>query len=125
MNLINHIDRDERENGINGENEIQVYQADNIGEINNLCREIEAVHDVFIDIALLVNNQGDQIDNIQTNIETTNTHVEGAKCQLIKAKKYQKKTRNCICRICIVITIFIGIIIIILLTTIPISIGKN
>ena len=63
-NLISNLDTRELENG-----EIQVYQNDNLHEINNLCREVEEVHDIFIDMALLVDNQGHQIDNIQTNIE--------------------------------------------------------
>ena len=93
--------------------------------LNKLASEMEAVHDVFVDMALLVDNQGDTIENIQTSIETTNTHVSGAKTELIKAKKYQKRTRKCMCRLICIGTIIVVIIIIIIFATIPISSGRN
>ena len=126
MNLINL--RDNKQSISRSEHTDE--EKDHVDQVANpevrLAQEIEAVHDIFVNMALLVDNQGEQIDNIQTNIETTNTHVGGAKIQLIKAKKYQKRTRNCMCRICIVVVgVLFGIIIIILLTSVPISTGKN
>ena len=88
--------------------------------MNNLANEMAAVQDVFIDMALLVDNQGETIENIQTSIDNTNHDIIGAKTELLKAKKYQKGTRMCMCRIMCIGSIILLIIIIIFIT-IPIS----
>lgn len=66
-------------------------------ELNTLTNEIEEIHDIFIDLSFLVNEQGETIDNIQTNVEETKQNTSSANTQLIKAKKYQKRKRKYLC----------------------------
>ena len=70
-----------------------------LAEINNLTNEIEEIHDIFIDMSHLVNEQGETLENIQTNIESTQHSTAGANTELIKATKYKRKTRRCMCRL--------------------------
>jgi len=99
----------------------QLIKNNERDHVLKLASEIEEVHDVFIDMAMLVDSQGESIENIQTSIENTNKEVIGAKTQLIKAKKYQYKTRKCCFRIIFIGCIMISILIIILLVSIPSS----
>lgn len=84
-------------------------------DINKLTRGVREVGDLFTDISLLVTYQGDNIDNIETNIQNTFNNIEKANIQLDKIKKYKQKRRNCCIRIaCIglfIITFFVIIII--------------
>ena len=84
--------------------------------INQLAIDVGHVSDLFSDIALLVNYQGTQIDNIQTNIENSSTNIESANKQLLKANRYQIAKNRCSCR-CIfflLITLLILVLIIII-----------
>ena len=94
---------------------IDINLAERERDINKLARGVREVGDLFTDISLLVTYQGNNIDNIETNIQTTFNNIEKANIQLDKIKKYKQKRRNCCIRIaCIgffVITFFVMIII--------------
>jgi t-SNARE complex subunit (syntaxin) len=85
-----------------------------------LASEIEQVNEIFVDLADLVNTQGESIENIETSIESTQKFTDSANTQLLQAKSYQKKTRCCNKFICICTGIAITIVII-LIITIPMS----
>lgn len=52
------------------------------------------VYQMFSDIALLVHNQGEQLDNIEENMNKAKDYVEKAEKNLIKAKEQHQKTRK-------------------------------
>ena len=57
-------------------------------------RQVQEVSEIFQDLALLVDEQGTHIDNIQTNIESAATQTERGVQELHKANKHQKKARS-------------------------------
>jgi len=86
-------------------------------DINKLAKGVREVGDLFTDISLLVSYQGNNIDNIETNIQNTFNNIEKANIQLNKIKKYKEKRRNCCLRIfCIGFFIIIFFVIIIILS---------
>ena len=86
--------------------------------IHGLERGVREVGELFNDMALLVNNQGENIDNIETNIQNTHVTINQARDQLVKASRYQRRRRKCYYR-CICFTIGILTILIIILIVIP------
>lgn len=84
-------------------------------DINRLAGGIQEVSDLFTDISLLVSYQGEQIENIETNIQNSFSHIDKANIQLEKAKKYREKKRRfyvkLFCFIFLIITIIIILII--------------
>ena len=64
-----------------------------------LARSVQEVADIYQDLALLVQEQGSQIDNIQTNIESAATQTERGIAELAKASTHQKKNRSRMCLI--------------------------
>jgi t-SNARE complex subunit (syntaxin) len=83
--------------------------------INQLAIDIGHVSDLFTDLAILVNYQGNTIDNIQTNIENSTNSIDKATTQLIKANKYQIAKHRCRCKCIFFILIILLIIAIIIL----------
>ena len=77
-----------------------------------LVNEISEVSELFASMSILVNNQGENIDNIETNIVNSNKNIENAKTELIKTNKYEKKKRKTLCYVCGCICLIIIIIII-------------
>ena len=66
-------------------------------DINTLSQEVQEVSEIFQDLAVLVQDQGEHIDNIETNIIQTNNYIKRGERQIIKASRYQKSSRKCIC----------------------------
>ena len=83
-------------------------------EIQKLNKGIKEVSDLFSDMALLVNYQGEAIDNIQINIENSLQNTDSANKELKKATKYNTKNNFCFFKV-IGFIIFISVIIIIII----------
>ena len=77
--------------------------------INQLSHSVQEVAEIFNDLALLVNEQGTQIDNIQTNIETAHSQTTRGVKELARASKSQRKARSrmCIIAICVMAVLII------------------
>ena len=86
---------EEREQGI-----VEIQQQ--IGEVN----------EIFQDLAVLVNEQGQMIDDIEANIVSTAVRTKDAQRELTKADKSQKAARNKM--ICLAIVVAVVLIVLIL-----------
>ncbi|CAK0787669.1 hypothetical protein CVIRNUC_010891 [Coccomyxa viridis] len=92
-----------------------------IEERGEAVRELEKslldLHQIFLDMAVLVEAQGEMLDNIEAQVAKARNHVQQGVTQLVEAKKLQKKTRKLMC--CALITILIIIIVIVLAVVQP------
>ncbi|XP_008812665.2 syntaxin-132-like isoform X1 [Phoenix dactylifera] len=70
---------------------------------------------IFLDMAVLVEAQGDILDNIESQVSSAIDHVQSGATALQRAKKLQKNSRKWIC---IAILILLIIVIIIIVTVI-------
>uniref|UniRef100_A0A3P9ICT9 t-SNARE coiled-coil homology domain-containing protein n=1 Tax=Oryzias latipes TaxID=8090 RepID=A0A3P9ICT9_ORYLA len=84
-------------------------------DIVRLESSIKELHDMFVDIAMLVESQGDVIDNIEKNVSQSVDHIVEAREQTKKAVRYQTKARKKM--------VIIVVIVVILLAVITLSIG--
>ncbi|XP_031413965.1 syntaxin-3-like isoform X3 [Clupea harengus] len=75
-------------------------------DIVRLESSIKELHDMFVDIAMLVESQGDTVDNIEVNVSRSVDHIEVAKSETKKAIRYQSKARKkTIIIVCVVLVI--------------------
>ncbi|XP_066244809.1 syntaxin-1A isoform X1 [Euwallacea similis] len=70
--------------------DIEARHADII-KLENSIREL---HDMFMDMAMLVENQGELVDRIEYHVSTTQNHVAEGHEQLKSAQEYQSKARK-------------------------------
>ncbi|XP_040465597.1 syntaxin-3 isoform X2 [Falco naumanni] len=63
-------------------------------DIVRLESSIKELHDMFVDIAMLVENQGGLLDNMEQHVMHTAEHVEQANQQTKKALHYQGQARK-------------------------------
>ncbi|KAG9445771.1 hypothetical protein H6P81_011899 [Aristolochia fimbriata] len=103
------------EKAIQGHGRAQIM--DTLAEIQERCdtvREIEKrlfdLQQMFMDLAVLVDTQGDLLDNIETQVSNAVDHVNSAQVVLQKGKKSLKSKKKYMC-----FAIFILIIIIMIL----------
>ncbi|XP_077434813.1 syntaxin 3b isoform X4 [Vanacampus margaritifer] len=63
-------------------------------DIVRLESSIKELHDMFVDIAMLVENQGGMIDRIESNMDQSVGFVERAVADTKKAAKFQQEARR-------------------------------
>ncbi|CAF1038816.1 unnamed protein product [Adineta ricciae] len=80
------------------------------GDIMKLEKSIKELHDMFIDMAALVQTQGEMIDRIEYNVVQSENFVKAASTDTKKAVKFQSAAR----RKKIIILICLAVIIVIL-----------
>ncbi|XP_014502761.1 syntaxin-132 [Vigna radiata var. radiata] len=87
-----------------------------IQERHEAVRDVEKklldLQQIFLDIAVLVDAQGEMLDNIETQVSSAVDHVQQGNNALVKAKKLQKNSRKWMCVAILILLIFIIIIVV-------------
>ncbi|XP_033176721.1 syntaxin isoform X3 [Bombus vosnesenskii] len=95
--------------------DIEARHADII-KLENSIREL---HDMFMDMAMLVESQGELVDRIEYLVDQTGDHVGQAWEELIKAEEYRSKARKKMIFIVICVLISVVILIAIIIGSVP------
>lgn len=74
--------------------------------VKDIERNLKELHQVFLDMAVLVETQGEQLDDIESQVARANSFVRGGTQQLHTARKLQKNTRKWTCY-CIILLLVI------------------
>lgn len=87
-----------------------------IHERHDAVREVERklldLQQIFLDMAVLVDAQGEMLDNIESQVSTAVDHVQQGNNALQKAKKLQKNSRKWMCIAIIILLVIVAIIIV-------------
>ncbi|EFJ12216.1 hypothetical protein SELMODRAFT_124666, partial [Selaginella moellendorffii] len=87
-----------------------------IQERHDAVRDIEKklldLHQIFMDMAVLVEAQGEMLDDIENQVSKAVDHVQTGTAALEKVKKLQRGTRKCMC-VGIILLLVIVIIIVV------------
>lgn len=74
-------------------------------ELVDLEARIQGIHEIFLDVALLVEEQGPMLNSIQTNVQKTDAGIQDALVKLTRAKRHQSnnpfKKMFCSCFPCV------------------------
>ncbi len=71
-------------------------------KIVRLEQDINDLHDLFKDLSILVNDQQEQLNSIETHIEIAKDHARKGEISIQNAEKTHKKTRNITC--CVIVS---------------------
>ncbi|XP_035858270.1 syntaxin-3a isoform X4 [Sander lucioperca] len=78
-------------------------------DIVRLESSIKELHDMFVDIAMLVESQGGMIDRIESNMDQSVGFVERAVADTKKAAKFQQEARRKMVIIVVVVLVLLAI----------------
>jgi syntaxin 1B/2/3 len=67
------------------------------GAVKEIERNLKELHQVFLDMAVLVQAQGEELNDIESQMMRANSYVRGGVQQLHVARKHQKNTRKWTC----------------------------
>ena len=86
-----------------------------IQERHDSVKEIEKnlleLHQIFMDMAVLVEAQGEQLNNIEVQVNRSASYVERGTTQLRIAKSHQRNTRKWTCIAIILLLIIVLIVV--------------
>ncbi|PIM97568.1 SNARE protein Syntaxin 1 [Handroanthus impetiginosus] len=87
--------------------------VEEIQERHDAVREIEKklldLHQIYLDMAVLIDAQGEVLDNIESQVSSTVDHIQTGTTALQKAKILQKNSRKCMCIAIIILLLIIAI----------------
>ncbi|KAL4296969.1 hypothetical protein GQ457_12G012640 [Hibiscus cannabinus] len=75
--------------------------------VKDLEGHLKELHQVFLDMAVMFQAQGEQLDDIESQVNRANSFVRGGTEQLQTARNYQKNTRKWTCYAIIILLLVI------------------
>lgn len=79
--------------------------------VKEMEKNLKELHQVFLDMAVLVQAQGEQLDDIESHVARANSYVRSGAERLQGARTYQKNTRKWTCYAIILLLVIILIVI--------------
>jgi len=86
-------------------------------DIKKIEASIQQLHQLFVDMAILVDSQGEMLNQIEYNVSQSVDYIVKGNEQLVSAIKLQKKSRK---KMCIIVCILLIIIIVVLAPTLSV-----
>ncbi|XP_060668653.1 putative syntaxin-131 isoform X2 [Ziziphus jujuba] len=80
--------------------------------VRDVERKLLDLQQIFLDMAVLVEAQGDLLDNIESQVSSAVDHVQQGNTALNKAKKLQKNSRKWMCFAILILLIIVIIIVV-------------
>ncbi|KAL0914410.1 hypothetical protein M5K25_014754 [Dendrobium thyrsiflorum] len=81
------------------------------GAVEELERNLMELHQVFLDMAVMVETQGQQLDDIESQVGRASSFVDHGVKQLHQARRHQKNTRKWTCIGLLILIIIVLIIV--------------
>lgn len=91
--------------------------------VKEMEKNLQELHQVFLDMAVLVQAQGEQLDDIESQVARANSFVRGGTERLQTARKHQKNTKKWTCYA--IILLLVIILFVVLFTVKPWEINNN
>ncbi|XP_073066816.1 syntaxin-132-like [Primulina eburnea] len=80
--------------------------------VRDLEKKLLDLQQIFMDMAVLVEAQGDMLDNIESQVSSAVDHVQSGNTALQKAKTLQRSSRKWMCIAIIILLIIVAIIVV-------------
>ncbi|XP_042012847.1 syntaxin-132-like [Salvia splendens] len=80
--------------------------------VRDLEKKLLDLQQIFLDMAVLVDAQGDMLDNIESQVSSAVDHVQSGNTALQKAKSLQRSSRKWMCIAIMILLIIVAIIVV-------------
>jgi t-SNARE complex subunit (syntaxin) len=74
--------------------DVYMHVQDKYQDVLKLEQSVAELHQMFLDLALLVEQQGEMLDQIEFQVRTAANYVEQGNAEVVKAIKHQKSARK-------------------------------
>lgn len=95
-------------------NDVLIEERDRA--VQTINSQIGEVHQIFQDLAVLVSDQGAQLDDIEANIGRAADHTAQANTQLVGAQRAQRRSQKCWCMLLVALAVSVFVLILIIIS---------
>ena len=95
------------------------HAADRYQDVLKLEQSVAELHQLFLDFALLTEQQGEALDQIEYQVRAAGEYVESGNADIRYAIKYQTELRRRYCCCCVIVLVVLAVILIYLAVTNP------
>lgn len=85
--------------------------VDKYKDVLKLEQSVAELHQMFLDMALLVEQQGEMLDQIEYQIQSASDYIEDGNEEISKALEHQKEARKRQCCILVIVLVVVGLLI--------------
>ncbi|XP_041001278.1 syntaxin-112 [Juglans microcarpa x Juglans regia] len=100
-----------------GKTETNLRSKERHEAVMDIQRSLNKLHQVFLDMAVLVETQGEKIDDIEENLANVGSFINGGTNSLYYANQMKKKNKKWACWVCAVLLIILLVCIISMLAS--------
>ncbi|KAJ6671382.1 SYNTAXIN-112 [Salix viminalis] len=105
------ISRGEKDGVFEGRAELAMENLERHEALKEIQRSLTELHRVFLDMAILVETQGDEINVIEENVASAANHISGGTDGLYYANQMKRRGSNWGCWVGILLLILLGILV--------------
>lgn len=112
------IEYQQKQELLSVENELQFNESlieERDQAITEITGQIGEVHQIFQDLAVLVHDQGEMIEDIESNITRASNRTHDAHVQIVRAERSQARARNTWCFLTMLAAGAVGVLLLIIL----------
>ncbi|KAL0449923.1 UNVERIFIED_CONTAM: syntaxin [Sesamum latifolium] len=111
---------------VSGNGKVEIFESRTETNLENkerheavmdIWRSLNKLHQVFLDMAVMVETQGEQIDDIEHNVATASSFISGGTTSLFYAKQMKKESKKWICWVWAVVFIIVLVCLVAMLTS--------
>lgn len=84
--------------------------ADKYHDVLTLEASVAELHQMFMDFALLVEKQGELLDQIEHQVKEASDYIDAGNAEMVEAIEIQKSIRKKQCCIAMIVLIVIGVV---------------
>ena len=95
------------------------HAADRYQDVLKLEQSVAELHQLFLDFALLTEQQGEALDQIEYQVRAAGEYVESGNADIRYAIKYQTELRRRYCCCCVIVLVVVAVVLIYLAVTNP------
>lgn len=92
-----------------------VKAADKYQDVLTLEQSVNELHQLFMDFALLTEQQGELLDQIENQVKAASDYIDDGNTDLVGAIELQKSIRRKQCCVLVVVLVIIGIIVLVVM----------
>ena len=86
-------------------------------DVLRLEQSILELHQMFVDFALLTEQQGELLDQIEFQVKAASDYIDEGNSEMVKAIEIQKSIRRNQCILLIIVLVIIGVIVVVIILT--------
>ena len=112
------LEQQQKQELLQTEGELQFNEAlieERDQAITEITGQIGEVHQIFQDLAVLVHDQGEMLDDIESNLTRAGEQTQDAHVQIIRAERSQRKARTTWCFLMMLTAGVVGVLLLIIL----------